>query len=375
MEETTTLTFCQNGQVDQVVNINTSINEILKQISEIENSESKAYEILKNITLTTADYDVMNDGNEYLNIVLPVLFKIINEVREKINQYGKKINKIHVSGTGIIINNIDMFFQDKLDDIKCDLIKPAFLNSQSLKIGIKDYIEVNSAIALALAGLNVGLTNELNFSSRTALSPASLETAALSNVRSLKETAGTKFDAVERLITRIAVVFAAFILCYGIFSNKLYKDMEKKIELTEQRIAETGKSIDRMGETKATVQYLSKEYENMTSRLNNEAININDSDFRPTELQNFLANIKTIIPREIKLVSIENTEERHFVIKARSTQYQQLGYFKALLETPTQTGSIEKPILENVKASTGVRYTDEVTGEEYILVTIEGDLS
>ena len=35
----------------------------------------------------------------------------------------------------------------------------------------------------------------------------------------------------------------------------------------------------------------------------------------------------------------------------------------------------EKAILENVKASTGIRYHDETADEDYILVTIEGDLT
>ena len=43
--------------------------------------------------------------------------------------------------------------QDRINDIPCELIKPSFLDAQSLKIGIKDYIEVNSAISLALSNI------------------------------------------------------------------------------------------------------------------------------------------------------------------------------------------------------------------------------
>ena len=69
--------------------------------------------------------------------------------------------------------------------------------------------------------------------------------------------------------------------------------------------------------------------------------------FYELEIPNFLQTIASIIPAEVKLKSIENTTGRHFVIQARSIKYQQLGYFKALLET---TGG-----LENVSASAGIR--------------------
>lgn len=94
------------------------------------------------------------------------------------SEYGRQINKIYFTGTGIVINNVDMYFQDRLNDIQCDLVKPPFLDSQSLKIGIKDYIEVNSAISLALSGLQNG--NELNFATKGGLNLQGLELTGLS---------------------------------------------------------------------------------------------------------------------------------------------------------------------------------------------------
>lgn len=375
LEEKTTLTFCERGQIDSVETIESSVLEALEQITMIENSKAKAYEILKNTTITTQEMDSIQEGNEYLEVVIPVLFKMLNEIKEKINEFGKPIHKIYVSGTGVTINNLDMYFQDRLNDIECELIKPSFLDSQSLKIGIKDYIEVNSATSLALSGLNVGTTNELNFGTKNTFKISGVEiTATQPKVRTLKETSGEKLDALERLLVRMFIVFLIFIVCYAVITNKLYSNMEEKIAKTNLRIEDTNQSIGKIDETNDTIQSLSKEYENIIARLNNEAIVNGDSAFRSSEIQNFLSNLKTIIPRETKLVSLENTENRHFVIQARANKYQQLGYFKALLETPTQSGSVQKPILENVKASTGIRYYDEEAEEEYILITIEGDL-
>ena len=375
LEENTTLTFCERGQIDSVQTVNSNILEALEKISKVENSMNKAYEILKNTTITSQEVDMMQEGNEYLEVIIPVLFKIINEVKRKINEFGRPIHKIYVSGTGVTINNIDMYFQDRLEGIRCELIKPSFLDSQSLKIGIKDYIEVNSATSLALSGLNMGIANDLNFGTKGMFKISGVEIKPVQpKVKTLKETSGERFDAYEKLIIRMLVVFLVFLITYSIVTNRLYDNMAEKSSVARDKINQTHKSIDEMDNTNDSIDSLTKEYQKAIARMNNEAIVSTDNVFRSTEIQNFLSNLKTIIPRETKLVSLENTEKRHFVIQARANKYQQLGYLKALLETPTQSGSVQKPILENVKASTGVRYHDEDAEEDYILITIEGDL-
>lgn len=378
MEEKTTLTFCENGQIDKIDEIETSIMETIREISKQENSQTKAYEILKNTTISSQDMDTVQDGNEYMDIIVPTLFKMLNEIKEKMDQYGRQITKIYFTGTGIVINNVDMYFQDRLNDIQCDLVKPSFLDSQSLKIGIKDYIEVNSAISLALSGLQSG--NELNFANKNAFNIQGLEIAGLpkekgDKVKSLKETAGEKLDAFEKLVVRLFILAIIFIMIYSTLTKNLYTNMEQKLSDTDQKTRETQASIVSMSKTKTSVEYLTSEYESLISKLNNESVQNGQAVYRSDEINNFLTKLKTIIPTEVKLVSLENTQSRHFVIQARAAKYQQLGYFKALLETATSEGTSYKAILENVKASTGIRYHDSDTNEDYVLVTIEGDLT
>lgn len=378
MEEKTTLTFCENGQIDKIDEIETSIMETIREISKQENSQTKAYEILKNTTISSQDMDTVQDGNEYMDIIVPTLFKMLNEIKEKMDQYGRQITKIYFTGTGIVINNVDMYFQDRLNDIQCDLVKPSFLDSQSLKIGIKDYIEVNSAISLALSGLQSG--NELNFANKSAFNIQGLEIAGLpkgkgDKVKSLKETAGEKLDAFEKLVVRLFILAIIFIMIYSTLTKNLYTNMEQKLSDTDQKTRETQASIVSMSKTKTSVEYLTSEYESLISKLNNESVQNGQAVYRSDEINNFLTKLKTIIPTEVKLVSLENTQSRHFVIQARAAKYQQLGYFKALLETATSEGTSYKAILENVKASTGIRYHDSDTNEDYVLVTIEGDLT
>ena len=64
----------------------------------------------------------------------------------------ERVENVYITGTGAIINNIDIYFQESLKNIQCELLKPNFISNNS-KINIKDYIEVNSAISIALYSL------------------------------------------------------------------------------------------------------------------------------------------------------------------------------------------------------------------------------
>ena len=67
-----------------------------------------------------------------------------------------------------------------------------------------------------------------------------------------------------------------------------------------------------------------------------------------------------VIDSSVQITSIENTTDRHIVIKAQSTKYPGLGYFKTKLQTQN--------ILTNVVSGSGTKQNDVIT------VTIEGDL-
>lgn len=365
LEENTYLTFIKDGQIDSIEKIEENVADILKEITAKENSQNKAYEILKNITITAQETEMMQDENEYLDVVIPVLFKILNKIKEKIAVFGYPIEKIYFSGTGVIINNIDMYFQDRLNDMPCEILKPKFLDSQSLKIGVKDFIEVNSAITMALNGLGIGTTNDLNFQNSfnfTATDIANRVTRA----KNFKPSSKEKLDAFEKLSIRVITICILFIIMYSVTTNTLMKKMDEKINIADLRITETNDSISEMNQNKKSIDYMANQYKTIVSRLNNEPVTDDNATFRNSEIPNFLTKLTTTMPTEVKLVSIENTTGRHIVIQARALKYQQLGYFKVILDTNN--------ILDNVTASTGVRYHDETEDKDYILVTIEGDL-
>ena len=151
LEDRTEVTTVENGFVTNVDIIQDGMNEIIKAIAEKENSISKAYEICKNTTLYTAtSQNLQTESNEYLDVIVPIVFRISEELKKIINKEDKNIEKIYITGMGAIINNIDLYFQENFLDYKCEILTPYFVDRTSLKINIKDYIEVNSAMAMAM---------------------------------------------------------------------------------------------------------------------------------------------------------------------------------------------------------------------------------
>ena len=77
-------------------------------------------------------------------------------------------------------------------------------------------------------------------------------------------------------------------------------------------------------------------------------------------IPNFMNNIMAVIPKEVQLTSMSNTNDTHIVLEAVSNKYEQLAYFKTKIKTES--------ILDNVTSDTGV------SNGGSIKVTIEGEL-
>lgn len=155
LESQTTVTTIVNGQVSKIDILENNIGQILEKINQKENSYAKVYDILKNTTIYTAEGKMLQEEkNEYLEDIMPTLYNIMEETRLLISENLFTIDKVYITGTGAVINNIDLYFQEFFLNSKCEMLKPYFTkNISSLQINLKDYIEVNSAIAMALQGL------------------------------------------------------------------------------------------------------------------------------------------------------------------------------------------------------------------------------
>ena len=377
IDEKTTITTILNQRVYNIDMLEMGMQEIIEKINERENSYSKAYEACKNTTIYTMETTATDDvNNKYLPFIMPTLFNITQELR-KIKDTYTKIDKIYLTGLATAINNIELYFQEYFKESRCEILKPYFATNNA-RINIKDYIEVNNAIALAMEGLNYGL-KDLNF--RSSNWKEDLNTLLHSDVKSLgkgskgKSKTSFKIDTnmggplkpTEQWLVRGCVTVVMIVIVYSVCSIFLGNQINSKIAQTQDVIKDTNSQLSLVQSDEQKVTEKTAEYEPITSRLENASSEIESKRGRKNEIPTLLNQIVYIIPKNVQITSIDNNEvtsgnetKQHIVITAQSRQYEQLAYFKASIE--------------NNGYLTSVTSTEGTKNGEYVVVTIEGDL-
>ncbi len=382
IEKSTSVTFIVNGKVHKVELIDTGMKEILDNIIMKENSYAKAYEICKNTTIyTTQGRNLQVEENEYIEDIMPTLYKIVEEVRRVITESRIDVSDIYITGLASAINNIDLYFQENFMDKKCEILAPFFVQKSNLKLNIRDYIEVNSAIALALQGLNVGY-KEINFKNRGTLDGLkdlmNMEIGGSSNKNKSKNNINSKgnilvklqemfksdfsksLDNIEMNMIRVASGLLILFVVYGIFTGIIMSQINKKENEVQTYISESKEQISNISNNTRLVKEREEQYNKMIEKINEANDKLTQSYAKKNVLPNFLTEIMFNIPKEVQLSSIENTSGKKVTIQAKSKEYEQLGYFIAKIKN--------EGILTDVTSTSGNRQ------DEFIVVTIEGNL-
>ena len=387
LEEKTTVTTIVDEKIYNIDVLKNSIKEVLTKISSKENSYSKAYEILKNTTIYTMEgKDLQETENEYLEDIMPKLYDIVLEIKDVVENSLNKIDKIYITGIGAVINNVDLYFQEYFTQAKCEILKPYFI-PQSVKINLKDYIEVNSAIALAMSSLDYGVKG-INFKSpsfkdkipdffkvdlgsnknKTPKTTSKGNSKLNSTLSSLKEKfnfkmdLGSRFDKMENWMLRTSIGLLSLVIIYGVITNIITNQVNSKMESVEEVKAYTSKQIEAIKADETKLKSATNKYQDMKKNLEDLNKSINEKNSVKNIIPNLLINIQSYIPQGVTITSIENTEGRHVVINAESERYDLLGYFKGVI----QTKGILTP--DSVVSTSGVKQSSIVK------IVIEGDM-
>lgn len=378
IEDRTTVTTVVDKKITDVKVIDDGTSQILSKINAKENSYLKAYEICKNTTIYTSEgKDLQYEENDYLDDIMPTLYNIVGEVRKISNESLNKIEKVYITGTASVINNIDIYFQEYLQDIKCEILKPYFINNTKAKINIKDYIEVNSPIALALQGLGEGL-NGVNFKKETLkdkisdimkieIGGSKSKSGAMSKLGS-KLNIDLSFDfkerltAFERTLLRTALGLLMLIIVYTGISIFLNNSMNKKEEEILSATLQVNTQIKQISDDDSNIKAKTAKYVSMTERLNDLNAKTQDKNKRKNAIPTLLNQIMFSIPKGVQITSIENSSGTKIVINAQANTYDQLGYLKASIKN--------YGILTNVISDSGEKQTQD----GLIKTTIEGNL-
>lgn len=370
IEEKTTITTIIEQKIYDVKILDKGSRDFLDRINIKENSYAKSYELCKNTTIYTSEGKELTEGDtNYLEDIMPTLYEIVGNVRKTINENVEKISKVYITGTAALINNIDLYFEEYLEEIKCEILKPKFVKPTP-DINLKDYLEVNSAISLALTALGEGITGmnfkKLSFSEKLPdffkldLSPEKDPTEKKYTGNLLTMDFGQPLDQTEKGLVRIAVSLLILLVLYSTFSILLKNQMDKKTQETNDFISNTKTQISSANADNEKMKTKISEY---TTKINNlEEVNEKLTNKNKTKkaIPNLLNQLMYVMPEEVQLTSITNTTDTHIEIQAQSTKYEQLGYLKASIQTEV--------ILTNVISTTGQK------DNNIVVIKIEGDL-
>ena len=378
MEENTTITTIYSNEIYDVEVLEFGSKEVLTNINKVENSYAKAYEICKNTTIYTADSEELGEEQSYLENIMPTVYKIAQRLQEIVSAEPTKFQTIYLTGTLALINNIDLYFQEFVPTVDIKILKPNIVDETITKINIKDYVEVNSAIALATVGLGEGI-QELNFKKNSTWEKITealkIEMPSKDNNKEkkpnelgqkLKEKLNFNLDLREKLsvseiwMIRAIAALLLILIIYIIFSGLLGTQMRKKEDEINGLITQQNTQISLTNSDDSSINSKTEKYQTLISELKRINEKLSDAAARRNSIPNLLNQIMNAIPNKVQLTSIQNTTDKNITIQAQSTAYDQLGYFIGTIKTQN--------ILKNVVSSSGIKSNGTV------VVTIEGEL-
>ena len=371
MEENTTVTKIFDENIYDIQVFDEGSQEFLRKINIKENSLAKSYEICKNTTIYTLEgKDLQETEMGYLEDIMPTLYTIVGNIRKIINESEERINKIYLTGTATLINNIDLYFQEYLGEVECEILKPYFINPTK-DISIQDYMEVNAAVSLALSGLGQGIQG-INFKKQTLTEkiPDWLKVEVNSGKDKKGKLAtsgwftndlGEKLDKTEISLLRTAVGLIILFIIYSCFAVLLRNQMTEKEKQAQESINHTNSQIQLADNDKTKIDSRTNDYTQMIQNLQDLNDRLIDASKTRDAIPNLLNAIMFIIPENVQITSIQNPTGTHITIEAQSNKYEQLGMFKAKLDTGMY--------LTNVISTSGQQENN------VIKVTIEGDLT
>lgn len=370
IEDNTTVTKILDENVYDIQLFDEGSQEFLRKINIKENSLAKAYEICKNTTIYTSEGKELQETEfGYLEDIMPTLYTIVGNIRKIINESEQRISKVYLTGTATLINNLDLYFQEYLNEVECEILKPYFINPTK-DINIQDYIEVNSAISLALSGVGQGIQG-INFKKQSfndkipdwlkiEVNPGKEKKSKLATSGWFTNDLGEKLDKTEISLLRTAVGLIILFVIYSGFATLLQNQMEKKEQQAQESINNTNAQIQLAESDKTKIDSRANDYTEMIQNLQDLNDRLTDASKTRDAIPNLLNSIMFIIPENVQITSIQNTTGTHIVIQAQSNKYEQLGMFKAKLDT--------EMYLTNVISTSGQQENN------VIKVTIEGDL-
>lgn len=414
IEDRTTITVLHSTEIQYLDYISLGASGIIDKLAEKYNSYAKGYEACKKVSAyLDSSYDTSEDEDrEILDIIIPALYEIRQNVEEKLKPFLKNIKNIYITGTGAVINNIDLYFSEAFTDKECTMLRPFFVNGTSSNT--KDIIEVNSAIALALDGLgkitkeldfNIGAKAAVNFgalkdlektlklkerfekaknkvfevsrklnsppgaskkkrgkvkvdfddgeipeSTITSLGEANISSDISTDIEEENESGG--FGILDLWLGRIAALTVSATLVYSGLAIYSTKVIAEKKQAVEKEIASVDVAIANAKSDAAYLDDAANKYVEITNKLSTIIAKINKQSKKTYDIPNFLSKLMFIMPANVSVKTINIQDTGAVTISAESGQYAQLGYLVSKLKIENALLNVDmqvKSVDSNIK--------------------------
>lgn len=362
--DTLTVIVVVEGKVVDMKNYKIGMKQILQDFAGKLGSYQKAYEACKQINVFS---EGMDNNNRELELILePLLQEVLKNVQTYVEKYRKDIEKIILTGSGIIFTNIDILFTEFMDQ-RCEILKPEFLEDTSNVRNTADMLETIEAMSLAYDVL-LPKPKESEYVKKSSVKrgllaifdkkPKDRKEAKLKEKKEtkLKETPKVSisfFDTtrIGTILTCICIVFAVLFVSYLAFGTIYSSRVEKMKNDINNTIAKINTDISAVDSDYSYINTNMTKYKNINDEVQEviEQIESNKiGKFSTYNVATFLQNIIKIIPKNVQLVNISSDDNKNVKITAQSSSYADLGYFVAELKINNTLNSIK---VNNVKNS------------------------
>ena len=378
----TTLTIVVKDGVKKVININLGMSNILSKLAQIYKSYSKSYNECKKIILLDESMQQLTkkrgrpsktetEENQAVDVdsITPILYDIAGRVRAQLNNYIGIVNKIYVTGSVVAMNNIDLYFEEAIGDITVELLKPHFLaNNLEASKKMKEIMEVNSAIALAIAPTRINEDN-INFNAVNFLEETKMvlkENKLIGKVISKlpskisvgKEKTTSKVNLKEPKEEKPKITFAEQsmgfipkmlmtglalgIVAYVATTTLLNTQYEKNGEQIREASAELTAVINSIDNDTDTINMNSQKYTTLQNNIRILAEQLDQLNGLKNDVPSLLTRIALVVPDEVVITKI-TVNDSNVSIEAQSNDYAPLGFFISSLKT--------EEIIDNISTS------------------------
>lgn len=376
IEDKTTITLFTKNEIQHLESFELGAEEIINQLAIKYNSTAKAYEACKSVSVYADDIENQDgEAREILDVIIPVLYDIRQRVEAIVEPYNKIIKKVYITGTAAIINNVDLYFQQIFAKPTCEVLIPFFIRKDNPKI--KEIIEVNSALALALDGIGMaspeyefslaakkvlGTKSLKDFAKKIKLDKAkkvvtekfnelkaklpafaskgkkkrgkvkidfvegSADIASIANDDESDEEKTRNFDALAGWLRRLAIMLGMVLAFYSVVAVYSANQIDKKNTDTLKQISLVNANVSAANQDATFLRGQAEKYIEITNKLKAIITKINEQTSRGFDIPNFLSKVMFIMPANVVVTSIDVSETGNVLIKAESGQHAQLGY-------------------------------------------------